>query len=198
MLQLLATVVDPVHHHHPARVDYAGVAVAALIGWVGLPGPGEAALVAAGVLAARHRLDIGSVLAAAWVGAAVGGTIGWLIGLRAGRAVLTAPGPLLRVRLRALERGERFYTRYGALGVYLMPSWVAGIHRMPGTRFVPYNAVSALVWALIVGLGSFLVGPAITELADDIGTAGLVVLGVVFLGAGAAAWRRRSRGRTGS
>jgi len=178
-------------------VDYAGVAVAALAGWAGVPGPGEAALVTAAVLAARHRLDIGSVLAAAWIGATVGGMVGWLVGWRAGRAVLTAPGPLLRLRLRALERGERFYSRYGALGVYLMPSWVAGIHRMHWSRFVPYNAISAVVWALIVGLGSFLVGPAITDLANDVGTAGLVLLGLVVLGSGLVAWRRRSRGRVG-
>ena len=40
----------------------------------------EPVLIAAGVLAARGRLDIASVLLVAWRGATAGGIIGWLIG----------------------------------------------------------------------------------------------------------------------
>ncbi len=194
-LRALAVLAFRVHHHvRGPRADYAGLGLAALASWAGIPGPGEAALVAAGILAARHRLDIVSVIAIAWVGATAGGVAGWLIGLKAGRTVLTARGPLHRARLAALRRGDRFYERFGPLAVFFTPSWVAGIHGMRWTRYLLANAISALVWALIVGLGAFLVGPAITEVISDLGlVGGIVVAGLVAAALAAAFTRRRRR-----
>src|SRR5947209_13929236 len=86
------------HFHHHFRgppFDYGALALAAAASWVGVPGPGEPLLVAAGIFAARHQLDIGTVLVVAWVSAMLGGVCGWVVGLKAGRTVLTAPGPLL-------------------------------------------------------------------------------------------------------
>jgi membrane protein DedA with SNARE-associated domain len=149
--------------------------------------------VAAGVLAARHHLDIGSAVVVAWLGALVGGTVGWLAGLRAGRTVLTAPGPLHRARLAALKRGDRFFERFGAVAVFLTPSWVAGIHGMRAARFLPANAVAALVWALVVGLGAFLVGPSVVEFVDDLGLVTALVLGGLVVAAAAGALLSRAR-----
>jgi membrane protein DedA with SNARE-associated domain len=183
-----------VHRHvRGPRADYAGVGLAALASWAGVPGPGEAVLVTAGVLAGRHRLDIGPVLAIAWLGATAGGIGGWLVGLKAGRTVLTAPGPLYRGRLAALRRGDRFYERFGVLAVFFTPSWVAGINGMRWTRFLPANAISALVWALVIGLGAFVVGPSITEVVSDLGLVGAIVLGGLVVAALAAGLRRRRR-----
>ena len=69
----------------------------------------------AGIAAAHHRIDIGGVLAAAWVGAMAGGMGGWLIGHKAGRPLMTAPGPLRRLRLRLLAHGDDVYSRRGLL-----------------------------------------------------------------------------------
>ncbi len=60
------------HHFHGPPFDYATLAVAAAASWIGLPGPGEPILIAAGILAARHKLDIGSVLIVAFLAAAGG------------------------------------------------------------------------------------------------------------------------------
>jgi membrane-associated protein len=183
------------HHVRGPRGDYLGLAGAAVAGWAGLPGPGEAALVTAGVLASRHKLDIASVVAVAWLGATAGGIVGWLIGLKAGRAVVTARGPLRRLRLRIVDRGDRFFERYGALAVFFTPSWVAGVHGMRWTRYLPANAIAALAWALAVGLGSFAIGPSITDVLDDIGLVGTLILVALVAGAVAVAlWRRSRRG----
>src|SRR6202040_2970806 len=91
----IVTVLAAVHPHtRGSGVDYVGVLVASAVSWAALPGPGEAALIAAGISAAHGHLDLASVLAVAWAGATIGGTMGWIIGLKAGREVLTAPGPL--------------------------------------------------------------------------------------------------------
>jgi len=188
-----------VHLHHHAcgpKGDYVGLGLAALASWVGLPGPGEAALVAAAILAAHHHLDLVSAVAVAWVGATVGGTAGWLAGLRLGRGLVTARGPFRRARLAGLERGDRLFARFDLLAVFLTPSWVAGIHGMRPTRFIPANLVSALVWALVFGVGAYVVGPSVLDLVDDLGlVSALVVVGLVLAVVGGSWWRRRRRRR---
>ena len=176
MLALGAVLAVEHHRFHGPGVDYAAVGAAAALSWLVMTGPGEAALIAAGVAAARHRVDIGSILLVAWAGAMIGGIGGWLVGLKGGRAVVLAPGPLLGKRRRMVASGERLFARYGPLAVYVAPTWMAGIHGMRWSRFLPANAIAALVWTLLVGLGAFLVGPPIEEVISDVGLAGIVLL----------------------
>jgi membrane protein DedA with SNARE-associated domain len=161
--------------------------------WALLPGPGEAALIAAGISAAHHHLDLTSVVAVAWAGASTGGTAGWIVGVKGGRELLTAPGPLHRLRLALIARGDRFYERYGLVAVLFTPSWIAGIHDMRGSRFLPANAISALTWALSVGVGAYLLGPSITDIAADAGLAGGALVGALFVLAVVLVVRRRSQ-----
>ena len=183
------------HHFHGPPFDYVGLAAAAAASWIGVPGPGEPVLIAAGVLAAHHKLDIVEVILVAWVAASLGGTAGWLIGLKAGRAILTARGPLLHLRLRAVERGEEVFDRYPVLAIIVCPTWVAGIHRVGPVLFNVVDVLSALVWAVGIGLGAYFVGPAIIDAAQDLGVA--TAIGVLILVALAVYWeirRRRARG----
>jgi membrane protein DedA with SNARE-associated domain len=191
---LAAPLAVHVHHHfHGFAPGYVGLGAAAMVGFAGIPGVGEAALVAAAVVATHGRLDLAEVLLVAWAGAAVGGVAGWIVGLRGGRAVIARPGPLHRLRLRALGRGERFYERYGLLAVYLTPTWMAGVARMRANRFLLANAVAALVWALTVGIGAYFAGPPIVDVVQDVGTAGLLIaIAVMAAGAAARTLRRRA------
>ena len=188
----LATIAVLQIHARGPGIDYVGVLAASVASWVGLPGPGEAALVAAGISAGHHRLDISALIAVAWVGATAGGMAGWVVGVRAGRGVLTAPGPLHRVRLALIEHGDRFYDRHGLIAVLFTPSWIAGIHNMRFSRYAPANAVSALLWALGWGLAAYFVGPSITEVIADAGSARwLILIAVVVVLASLALLRHR-------
>jgi membrane protein DedA with SNARE-associated domain len=182
------------HHFHGPPFDYVGLAAASAASWLGVPGPGEPVLIAAGVLAAHHRLDIVLVILVAWVAASLGGTAGWLIGWKAGRAILTAPGPLRRLRLRAVERGDEVFERYPVIAIIVCPTWVAGIDRVGPVLFNVVDVLSALIWAVGIGLGAYFVGPAVIDAAQDIGVA--TAIGVVILVALAVYWevrRRRAR-----
>jgi membrane protein DedA with SNARE-associated domain len=183
------------HHFHGPPFDYAGLAAAAAASWVGLPGPGEPILIAAGVLAAHHKLDIGSVILVAFLAAAAGGLAGWLIGRVAGRALLTAPGPLRRVRLWAVERGDEVFERYTVAAILLAPSWVAGINRVGATVYNVVNLVSAAVWAGGLGLASYLLGPPVIDLVGDMGTLLEILFGVLVAAVVIASLRRRRRRR---
>ncbi|HEX4628174.1 MAG TPA: hypothetical protein VH137_05220 [Gemmatimonadales bacterium] len=192
-LPLSALTVLAAQHFHAGRsgVDLVGVFLASGASWALLPGPGEAALIAAGISAAHHHLDLASVVAVAWAGASAGGTAGWIVGVKGGRELLTARGPLRRLRLALIARGDRFYERYGLVAVLFTPSWIAGIHDMRWSRFVPANAISALTWALSVGLGAYLLGPSITDIVADAGLAGGALLGALFVLAAVLVVRRR-------
>ena len=117
------------HRFHGPHVDYIGVGLAATVSWMGVPGVGEAALIAAGIAAAHHKVDIGGMIAVGTAGAIVGGTCGWWAGLKGGRALVTAPGALLAWRHRLLDSGERVYARYGSLAGLLRPVMDGGHQR---------------------------------------------------------------------
>jgi len=171
-------------HLHPRGpgIDYVGVLLASGASWAGLPGPGEALLIAAAIAAAHHHLDLASIILVAWAGATAGGMLGWIVGRRAGRGVLTAPGPLHGVRLALTDSGDRFFARYGVVAVLLVPSWVAGIVKMRASLYVPVNAASAAVWALAIGLTAYWVGPPIADIAADEGLLAWVVVGALIAG----------------
>jgi membrane protein DedA with SNARE-associated domain len=194
---LLVGMAELHHHLHGPPVDFLGVALAAAVSWLGVPGPGEPVLILGGIWAAKGRLDLAELLVVAWAAATAGGVAGWLLGRVGGRALWTAPGPLHRARLRSLTRGERFFERYGILAIYLAPSWVAGIHGVPSARYLPANAISAVAWTLLVGLGAYAAGPSIEDVVSDVGFAGmaLLVLLVVLFVAGERLRRRRAAGR---
>lgn len=182
---------------HGPSFDYVGLAVASLASWIGVPGPGEPALIYAGVLAARHQLDIAGVVVVAWIAATIGGIIGWVIGLKAGRAVLVAPGPFQALRIGAVRRGEKIFDRYAVIAVLMTPSWVAGINKVHGSVYQPTNAISALAWAAGLGFGAYLIGPAVLDFFNDVGLVTAVATVAVLVGVVATEifWRQRRRAR---
>jgi membrane protein DedA with SNARE-associated domain len=181
--------------HHPLRgppFDYGALAAGAAASWVGLPGPGEPLLIAAGILAAEHKLDIASVLLVTFAAAWAGGMAGWLVGLKFGRGFLTAPGPLLSFRLWLLASGDEIFKRYVSVAVFLAPSVASGIHRVRPAVYLLWNTFWAILWTVGIGLGAYFAGPPIVDLVGDIGWASLAGL-VLLIVAGVALTLRRRR-----
>ena len=173
------------HHVPPPSIDYLALALGAFASWAGLPGPGEPLLIASAIVAAQHKLDLTPVLIWAWVGAVAGGVTGWMVGRVAGRGVMTAPGPLHRLRLVAVERGDEVFRRLTVIAILLAPSWVAGINRAGTGVFLTTNALSAAAWAVGIGLSAYFVGPPVIDVLSDVGTitaVGLVILVLVGIG----------------
>jgi membrane protein DedA with SNARE-associated domain len=196
LLLAVALRIPHFHHLHGAPIDYAGLAAASAASWIGVPGPGEPVLVAAGIFSARHQLSLGAVLLVAWAAATAGGVGGWLVGLKAGRRLVTARGPFRAARLRALEQGEEVFTRYVVIAILLTPSWIAGIIGVRSAVYLPVNALGAAVWAGGIGVGSYFAGPPVLDLVDDIGTvAGILLAVAVVAGAAGELNRRRRRAR---
>jgi len=180
------------HHFHGPPLDYTALALGCFASWVGLPGPGEPLLIAAGVLAAKHKLSIDETLLVAFVAATAGGIVGWLIGLKAGRALLVRPGPFQAARLHALERGDEVFVRWPALAVLMTFSWMAGINRARTGVYMLWNAVGAALWAGGIGIGAYFAGPPVVHIVDDEGWVSVVgIVGLVAVGVALEIARRR-------
>ena len=170
-----------------------GYALPALVGLesMGVPSPGETALLAAAVLASKGKLDIVLVIAIATASAMLGDNIGYALGRRLGREVLEAPGPFRHHRQRAIAAGDRFFAKHGTKAVFLgrwvtlariAVAWLAGINEMRFRVFFFWNATGALTWATAVGLLGYFGGDAVEKVLKDVGTGGAVVVvaGVVI------------------
>jgi membrane-associated protein len=151
------------------HVGYVALPAAVALETVGVPVPAETTLVAAAVLAAEGRMEIGLVIAVAAAAAIVGDNVGYALGRRLGRRVLLAAGPLALVRRRAVAAGDRFFAAHGAAAVFLgrwiavgrlATAWLAGADGMPWRRFVIWNALGATAWATSVGLAAYALGSA--------------------------------------
>jgi membrane protein DedA with SNARE-associated domain len=169
----------------------------------GIPIPGETALATAAVLAASGHMDIVAVIAVGAVAAITGDNTGYWIARLGGRALL-ARIPIVRgVVPRLLPRSELFFERYGAravvaarffAGFRITAAWLAGISHMPWRRFVAFNALGGISWAIFVGVVAYEFGRAAETAITRYGLYAVVVLLVLLL-LGVVIHRQRASGR---
>jgi membrane protein DedA with SNARE-associated domain len=157
----------------PANVGYAAVFALIAVETMGVPVPGETALVAAALLAHEGQMDIVVLVVIASAAAIIGDNIGFTIGRKGGRKLFLRPGPFHGQRLRVLELGEPFFAKHGPKAVFLgrwvsglriASAWLAGMNGMSWPVFLLWNALGGIVWAAAVGFGVYLAG----HVAEDI------------------------------
>jgi membrane protein DedA with SNARE-associated domain len=166
----------------------------------GLPGPGEASLIAAGTLAGEGRLNIWIVLALGMIAWMLGSVAGYAFGVHGGRRLLDHPGRLEKSRRKLLAKGDRAFGRYTFLASVTMPAFVSGIFRVRFLIFILGALVAGVGFiGMYVGLSYFL-GAEIAMHIGNVGTKAVVgVIVVVVIGlvirAGVAKWRATRRAR---
>ncbi len=169
-----------------------GYVLPAIIGLesMGVPSPGETALLLAAVLASQHKLQIWLVLLIGIASAIVGDNIGYVLGRTIGREVLEAPGPFHRHRVRAIAAGDRFYDRHGNKAVFfgrwialvrVAAAWLAGINHMPIREFFLWNALGAISWGMTFGLAGYFGGHAAAHVVTEVGVYGAIALAVALV-----------------
>jgi membrane protein DedA with SNARE-associated domain len=159
---------------------YALLFVAVAASWAGVPFVGAAVAGAAGVAASQGQLDLVAVILVATVAGELGGLIGYDIGFRWGRELLDRPGKHQARRQNLLAVGERAYTKWGGLAVFLTPAIVSGTAKMRHGRFAFWNLIASLGFAVSVTASAFGVG----RLASGHHTAHDVVVLLLGLGVG--------------
>ena len=181
-----------------------GYLLPAIIGLesMGVPSPGETALVAAAVLASQGKLEI-------WLVILIGDHLG---DRRRQHRVRPRPagldgrcsrrrGPYFTRRLLIIRYGDRFFEKHGGKAVFLArwvalvriaAAWLAGINRMPIRYFFFWNALGAITWGITYGLVGYFLGKSAARILSEVGIAGAILL-VAMLIAGYVLLRRRER-----
>jgi membrane protein DedA with SNARE-associated domain len=157
---------------------------------LGVPSPGETALVLAAVLASQGKLNIILVIAIAAASAIIGDNIGYLLGRHFGREVLEARGPLHERRARVIAIGDRYFEKHGAKTVFIgrwialirfATAWLAGINGMPLPTFFAWNAMGGITWAVTYGVAGYYGGNAVAHVMERVGIVAAVVLAVAVI-----------------
>jgi membrane protein DedA with SNARE-associated domain len=181
--------------------EYLVLFVLVAILGAGLPGPGDASLIAAGTLAGEGRLNIWIVLATAMAAWMFGSLVGYGIGIRKGRWLLDHHGRLEKSRLKLLAKGDRAFGHHTFAASVTMPAFVSGIFRVRFYVFILGALVAGIGWiGMYVGLSYFL-GEEIAKHIGKIGTRAVIgVIVIVVLGlcirAGVSRWRNTRQGRS--
>ena len=188
--------------HLVISYGYAMVAVLVCAEGVGLPLPGETALVTAAAFAAQHeKLSIAGVVIAAIVGATAGGLGGYWIGSTGGLAVLERHGRFIGVTKPRISRARKFFTEHGPKAVFaarfvaivrMFAGILAGVTHMRFWVFFLWNALGAIAWSLLFGTLGYLFGDNLPWLEKEIGRTSLMVLALVVIVA-VYLWHRHRR-----
>jgi membrane protein DedA with SNARE-associated domain len=157
---------------------------------MGIPSPGETALVLAAVLASQGKLQIWLVLVIGISSAIIGDNIGYWLGRKVGRDVLERPGPFYYRRRRLIAAGDAFFKRHGSKTVFLgrwialirvATAWLAGINEMRFIEFVLWNAAGGILWGITFGLVGYYGGESAAHVLARVGIFGAIALGIVLV-----------------
>ena len=160
----------------------------------GIPGPGDASLIAAGTLAGEGKLNVGILLAVAAVAWMLGSVIGFVVGRHGGRRLLDSPGWFETHRRNLLAKGDRAFGRHTFVASATLPAFVSGVFRVRFVLFVLGAMASGVCFiGVYVGLSYFLGEEVAKRIGDKGGRVILGVLVIVAIGlairAGYARWR---------
>jgi membrane protein DedA with SNARE-associated domain len=166
---------------------------------IGIPVPGEIALVTAAAYAgSTHQLAIAAVVLVAALASTIGGMIGYLIGRSVGVRLLLRFGEYLRLDARRLKVGQYLFLRHGGKIVFFgkfvavlrtFAGLLAGANLMRLPQFLIMNALGAFCWALIFGAGAYVFGEQMQRVAGPISLILLIVV-IGLLAAGLVFYRR--------
>ncbi|MGW2230016.1 DedA family protein [Streptomyces formicae] len=170
--------------------------------------PGDSLLFTAGLLCTgdgRHgvRLSLAPLLAAAAFGALAGAQCGYLIGRRAGGALL-APGRSARLREGA-KRAEELLARYGHAKAIVLARFVpvvrtvlnplAGALGVPVRVFTVWQVTGGLVWSVGLTLAGYALGSSIPSVDRYLLPLVALIVAVSLLPLAAEVYRGRGRGK---
>jgi membrane protein DedA with SNARE-associated domain len=170
------------------RYGYAVVFVGVLLENAGLPVPGETVLLAGAALSRSGTLALPWIIVTAIAGAVFGDNIGFWIGRRGGRALVSRFGSKLGLTDARLREFDRFFDRHGAKTVFIarfvtglrvFGALLAGTSELPWSRFLVYNAAGAVAWSTTFGMVGYFLAYSWESLETWIGRSGLALLAVV-------------------
>ena len=153
---------------------------------LGIPLPGEIALVAASLLAATGSTNVWWVAVAASAGAIIGDSIGYAIGRRGGRQMLERFGRRFPGHFGPahLAKAGKLFGRWGVWTVFfgrfvallrILAGPLAGALRVPYRKFLVANAAGGILWASGTAFAIWGIGQAAERWLSDFSWLALAV-----------------------
>jgi membrane protein DedA with SNARE-associated domain len=158
---------------------------------LGIPLPGETALIIAGTYAGHtHRLSPWLIFAVAAAGAIIGDNIGYWIGDKGGYRLARRYGPKVRLDERKLKIARYLFDTHGGKVVFFgrfvsilhtYAAFLAGTSKMRWRWFVVANASGGILWAGVYTLAAYLAGTALQKASGTItwALAGAAVIAII-------------------
>jgi membrane-associated protein len=153
---------------------------------VGFMFPGDSLLFTAGFLASQGIFNIAILVFLCFVAAVLGDSFGYAFGKRIGPAIFTKEDSLL-FNKKNIERSKIFYEKYGGKAIILarfMPfvrtfaPILAGVGVMSYRRFIFFNIIGALAWAVGITLLGYFLGAVIPNVDAYLFP---IVVAIIFL-----------------
>jgi len=130
---------------------------------VGLFLPGDSLLFTVGVVAGAGGLNIVQICALLVAASIIGDQSGYLLGLRTGPRIFSRQDSLLFKR-EYVTRTQHFFEKHGGKTliyakfvpiVRTFAPFMAGVGRMPYSRFVSFNVFDGLGWVVLMTLAGY-------------------------------------------
>jgi membrane protein DedA with SNARE-associated domain len=168
--------------HLVSSYGYWAVFVLVIIESLGVPLPGETALIIAGAYAgSTHHLNPWLIWVAAVVAVIIGNNIGYWIGDKGGYPLARRYGPKVRLDERKLKVARYLFDRQGEKVVFFgrfvailrtYAAFLAGTSQMRWRKFMAATIAGGIVWAAIYTVAAYFAG---TTLERDSGTVSLIL-----------------------
>jgi len=189
--------------HLIVTYGYVAVFVLVAVESLGLPLPGETALIVAGSYAGHtHRLSPWTIFLVAAAATVVGDNAGYWIGAQGGFRLLRRWGPRFRLSPARIKVGWYVFSRHGGKVVFLgrfvgvlrtYAAFLAGVNRMRWRRFVVCNVSGGVLWSATYAFGSYQAGNLLARASTTFTI--VAVAGIVAAAAAAAVVIRKGTAR---
>src|SRR5215471_825780 len=136
-------------NHLVASFGYLAVFAMVTLEYLGVPVPGETALILASIYAGHtHKLSPWVIFAVAVSAAVIGDVIGYWIGEKGGYRIIKAHGHRIRLDERRLKIARYLFDRHGTTVVFFgrfitllrsYAAFLAGVNKMAWRRFMVAN-----------------------------------------------------------
>src|SRR6266446_4911893 len=133
---------------------------------VGLFLPGDSLLFTVGVVAGAGQLDIVRICALLTFASVLGDQSGYFLGYRTGPRIFSRPDSRV-FKQQYVTRTQAFYAKHGGKTliyakfvpiVRTFAPFMAGVGRMPYSRFLSFNVFGGLGWVLSMTLAGYFLG----------------------------------------
>ena len=168
--------------------------------------PGDSLLFTAGLLSSQDKLPaLWILLVGCFLSAVAGDQVGYQFGARVGPSLFRRPDSRL-FRHEYIERAQRFYDVHGSKTIVLarfvpivrtFAPILAGVGRMDYRRFVTFNVLGGLLWAVGVTTLGYVLGETVPDIDRYLLPAIAVIIGLSLIPV-ALEWRKARRRKRAS